>query len=835
MGAGSVNSSRHLFRGRDDGLRFGGCDVRNERLHRCVRSDREALENGHRGKVVQVTPTDLQDAVSQLTDEDISKGVFMWLCRLVGVLLGIVFLWCKDKRKLLSLIAVMGWCHGASGQTVESSVYTAGPTASVDIPATAPVGSLVMVFAFKSDGNVMAPDPTLPGTLTEYGTESVLPVRSIFGYAVVQSGQPGTSLGSVTESAHTWVYILSGVITDHLQWGVWRDSSENGDPLVYPNTGWTGTDGGVVVRCGAGDESSGLNLNTSLPNEIAEQHFKAHAGVISAPANSYGPEGDFHEDFGGSISWQVAMGVAAAGQGGNPQDYGDVGVSVGDVIDGQCVTSVQIVECEQHSYGGTLCHDCAGNQTTHSGRFWGQFGIATGVNPCDYGLDRCDCVLGSRIFVAHFDGDDCAACGPPFCDPCEPNGDDDGDTIPNISDDDQDGNGILDAEQSPPPCWTGGPISPCSAAGDADGDGIRNDAETDADNDNVPNGSDCSPYGNGCGGCAVGGCLSTDDFDGDSISNENETDPDIDGDGIPNQDDNTPYGCGPGTVCACHPCDDDGDADGDGIRNDDPAETDDDDDGQLDVDDPCPRGCNCCTTPQQDIECADCENRFLIRKARPNSDPLHVSQNGTECTDYAGNRIDRSWFITVETEAECDWDNDSCENANDIEPCDPAYGCEACRLELNSRMALLRVAILCWLTDDDCVGLLDPKCAPYGDIDGDGDPNVEDIDVDGDSEKNEVDATPWGNTCSPAVIGGYNGYNNWLPASGPPRTGGNWLQIHLPSRWDRNTGTAATIALDIKPGTNPGEVTFWAWAKDMMLAMYTVGVSWVALKMLAGF
>lgn len=88
-----------------------------------------------------------------------------------------------------------------------------------------------------------------------------------------------------------------------------------------------------------------------------------------------------------------------------------------------------------------------------------------------------------------------------------PNGDLDGDGIPNAQDDDMDGDGISNAQD-----------------GDMDGDGI-------------PNGADNNQFG----GAAVDGALAPNgDLDGDGITNSE--DGDIDGDGIPNAQDSNPFG-----------------------------------------------------------------------------------------------------------------------------------------------------------------------------------------------------------------------------------------------------------------------------------------------------
>lgn len=92
---------------------------------------------------------------------------------------------------------------------------------------------------------------------------------------------------------------------------------------------------------------------------------------------------------------------------------------------------------------------------------------------------------------------------------------------------------------------------------DMDGDGIPNGQDPDADGDGVPNGQDDYSFGSDPNGAAGDGRTGPEgDLDGDGVPNgrdgdmdgdgiPNDQDPDVDGDGVPNAQDDYPYGAGP--------------------------------------------------------------------------------------------------------------------------------------------------------------------------------------------------------------------------------------------------------------------------------------------------
>lgn len=108
-----------------------------------------------------------------------------------------------------------------------------------------------------------------------------------------------------------------------------------------------------------------------------------------------------------------------------------------------------------------------------------------------------------------------------------PDGDLDGDGIPNAQDDDMDGDGIPNA-QDPDMDGDGIPNEKDDYAFGTNPDGPQGDGKSgpdgDLDGDGIPNAKD-------------------NDMDGDGIPNDQ--DPDIDGDGIPNAQDDYPFGKSP--------------------------------------------------------------------------------------------------------------------------------------------------------------------------------------------------------------------------------------------------------------------------------------------------
>ncbi|MEM1228383.1 MAG: hypothetical protein AAGJ40_22050 [Planctomycetota bacterium] len=142
-------------------------------------------------------------------------------------------------------------------------------------------------------------------------------------------------------------------------------------------------------------------------------------------------------------------------------------------------------------------------------------------------------------------------------------GDTDGDGIADFFDDDDDGDGVLDAFDPFPLDMHDGENVP-DPDGDWDGDGVPNIDDPDIDGDGTPNVSDEERYSP----------TPTTDTDGDGTPDVE--DDDDDGDGVPDSEDFTPGG---GTLD--DPTTDD--SDGDGIP--DAEDDDDDGDGVLDEDD----------------------------------------------------------------------------------------------------------------------------------------------------------------------------------------------------------------------------------------------------------
>lgn len=128
--------------------------------------------------------------------------------------------------------------------------------------------------------------------------------------------------------------------------------------------------------------------------------------------------------------------------------------------------------------------------------------------------------------------------------------DTDGDGIPDITDPDDDNDGVNDDEDA-------FPLDPTEWI-DTDGDGIGNNADTDDDNDGVPDANDAFPLDS----------TESVDTDGDGVGDNADTDDD--NDGVPDVDDAFPLVASESL-----------DTDGDGIGNN--ADTDDDNDGIPDT------------------------------------------------------------------------------------------------------------------------------------------------------------------------------------------------------------------------------------------------------------
>ena len=186
--------------------------------------------------------------------------------------------------------------------------------------------------------------------------------------------------------------------------------------------------------------------------------------------------------------------------------------------------------------------------------------------------------------------------------------DTDGDGIPNHTDTDDDGDGVLDVNDA-------FPLDPTETT-DSDGDGVGNNADafpydrsetTDSDGDGIGDNADVFPLdpsetadsdGDGVGDNAdvfPYDASETADTDGDGVGDNTDAFPldptetiDTDLDGIGNNADTDDDGDGVPDVSDAFPLDpsETVDTDGDGIGNN--ADTDDDNDGLLDVDDPLP-------------------------------------------------------------------------------------------------------------------------------------------------------------------------------------------------------------------------------------------------------
>ena len=175
---------------------------------------------------------------------------------------------------------------------------------------------------------------------------------------------------------------------------------------------------------------------------------------------------------------------------------------------------------------------------------------------------------------------------PPDC--SAQGGDTDGDGICNNTDPDDDNDGVDDPLDPCPldPLNQCVPPPDCSTqGGDTDGDGICNNTDPDDDNDGVDDPLDPCPLDplNQCvppPDCSTNGG----DTDGDGICNN--TDPDDDNDGVDDPLDPCPLDplnqCVPPPDCSANG----GDTDGDGIC--DATDPDDDNDGVTDPNDPCP-------------------------------------------------------------------------------------------------------------------------------------------------------------------------------------------------------------------------------------------------------
>lgn len=799
-----------------------------------------------------VNPTDFVDAIESLTERELLAGVFLANGLTVGLLCGIIWLWCKDKRKLLSLTLGVALLQGATAgaQTIEHVEYVTGSSFNVSIPAVGVSdGSIAFVVA--------ANESTDSGLSMPFGITMISDIEQDgytlkVGYFEITSADFGTSLGTVLGTQRNQLIIVAGL---DIAPGVSQvTTTAPYDTLTgTPGLSWGGSGDAFLLRGVVGTNNIGLDVQNVDPGWNAEADltsFKLYSGVASL--NGYDDLFQFKEQGGFAGCFELAFPVSSQGGGGSPPYTNPPIPSLGDDGTG-CVVGVVTYEMRKDVYGW----------------FWGPPGTTPDPNvpashpatqwpnplPSPPSVDQAteDWLDGNGhndsnrpgwyMYFVIYNGAGQAACETCSvgCGVCDSWGDIDGDGIPNNTDPDNDNDSISTACDVSEACSTLVSV-PCSGTGDADGDGIINscDPDGDIDGDTIPDGVDSSPYGPGCAAGVVGGCLPGDDFDGNGIRNDAETNGDVDGDGILDANDNTPYGCGPGTGCTCYPCDDDGDADNDGIPNNDPAETDDDGDGQDDSYDPCPRGCSCCTeaglNPDLDYFCGQCTDRYAALQAAPSQWDKKITVAGVDCTrDYTGEKIDAEDFAAggvYELDKDCDWDGDECLNSKDDFPCNADYGCERCDFEINSRLQLVRYALLCWLTKgSNCWAA--GNCGELDDLDNDGDRNFEDFDIDGDGEFNDVDPTPWG-SCMNSDFGGYGSDPLFFVPIGPPRVASDPLTIKLPE-YNAATKVISLSDVPIMPAQNAGMDEFWTWFKRVVLAGYAFSLVWVAVKLLGAF
>ena len=291
----------------------------------------------------------------------------------------------------------------------------------------------------------------------------------------------------------------------------------------------------------------------------------------------------------------------------------------------------------------------------------------------------------------------------------------------------------LDAQRLDPPCEGG--IGP-----DYDLDGLCDDGEDDDDNDGVLDADDVAPLnelrcrdldGDTCDDCAVEGSPNPNndgaDLDRDGLCDAGDTD--VDGDTVPNATDNCR------AVPNSNQLNTDGDAQGDA------CDTDDDNDNVLDADDLNPTNPRVCRDADLDT-CDDCSETGVVNARRDGPDldndgrcdagDTDIDGDGVLNVDEPGNERDRT---------RCgDRDGDTCDD------CSAGSGVQVA----NDGADLDRDG-LCDLgdTDDDNDSVPDasdncPRLAnaPQLDTDADGLGDLCDPDLDGDSVPNASDNCP---------------------------------------------------------------------------------------------
>ncbi|MDB4324823.1 right-handed parallel beta-helix repeat-containing protein, partial [bacterium] len=236
------------------------------------------------------------------------------------------------------------------------------------------------------------------------------------------------------------------------------------------------------------------------------------------------------------------------------------------------------------------------------------------------------------------DSDTCEDCSSGTADTRQDGPDFDADGICDAGDRDDDDDGVRDPQDASPhdplicrdldadgcdDC-TRGTNDPADDGTDFDADGLCDAGDPDDDGDGVLDADDESPQNaNACGDSdadtcddCIGGSRDTandgEDLDADGLCDDG--DPDDDGDGVPDADDASPRdanACGDSDADTCDDCiggsrdsvNDGEDLDADGLC--DAGDPDDDGDGVLDTDDASPRDANACGDSDADT-CDDC-------------------------------------------------------------------------------------------------------------------------------------------------------------------------------------------------------------------------------------
>jgi hypothetical protein len=236
------------------------------------------------------------------------------------------------------------------------------------------------------------------------------------------------------------------------------------------------------------------------------------------------------------------------------------------------------------------------------------------------------------------DADGCGDCANGDFDPANDGADFEGDGLCDTGDDDDDDDGLPDAEDPSPndasACGdadadtcddcANGTVDAAADGPDFDRDGRCDAGDDDDDDDGIPDAEDPEPMsemncgdrdGDTCDDCAsrtVDPANDGDDFDGDGLCDAGDTDDDNDGKSDEeDEDDRNAESCGDADGDTCDDCsagrddpaNDGADFDGDGLC--DAGDDDDDNDGQPDVDDRDPFNPVACGDADDDT-CDDC-------------------------------------------------------------------------------------------------------------------------------------------------------------------------------------------------------------------------------------